>query len=68
MTNTEPLLHAPTLAHGMRARAAEAILNHEDRIYMMRMMKQENRHPGLVDSKKPAWGYILSDILYMRQK
>lgn len=53
----------------MRAGAAEAIVNHEDRIYIMRMEKHEDKHldpPG--DTRKPAWGCVLPEVRYMKER
>lgn len=69
ITNTESLLHSAAIVHGMRAGAAEAILNHEDRIYIMRMAKHEDKHldpPG--DTRKPAWGCVLPEVCYMKER
>lgn len=69
VTNTEPHLYSAALAHGMRTGAAEAILNHKDQIYIMRVAKLEDRGldpPG--NTRKPARGFILPDVLYMREK
>lgn len=56
------------MAHGVRAGGAEANVNHEDRIYMTRMTKEDKHLGPPGDTRRPAWGCVLPEVLYMREK